>query len=82
MKTIFIWDELDAEIKFFVLPGNYSHFNRVYLNGLDKPETVQKELSNLVYCENTGEIKHTVLKEFPIEEVDTDTVVIVAGFIP
>ena len=31
-KTVVIYDQLDAGIKFFVLNGDYRHLNNVYIN--------------------------------------------------
>lgn len=84
MKTIVIWDEYDAEIKFFVLEGNYSHLDNVYINGLHSSERKQIELYNLVYDEDTDLPKIAMSKEFPIEHCAKRELlcVIVAGLVP
>lgn len=54
-KTIFIWDELDQNIKFFVLDGDYTHLDGIYINNYcDEVQT--KELLALVYDENGDKI--------------------------
>lgn len=84
MKTIVIWDECEANIKFFVLEGNYSHLNGVYINSVLSKEKHQDELSKLVYCQDTGEIKLPILKEFPIKLLAQREMfcIVVAGCVP
>ena len=89
-KTVIIYDQLDADLKFFVLDGDYRHLNKVYVNqsveGTKKvqkaAEKLQDELTNLVYDPKTGATILPVLTEFPIAEVQNGADVIVAGFLP
>ncbi len=93
MKTIVIYDQLEADVQFIVLNGDYSHLNGVYINSIKEGATkkeqkahekLQDELTNLIYEEDGGDLKVTLLEEFPIEYIhnDPDTIVIKAGFLP
>jgi hypothetical protein len=80
MRTIIIYDQLGGDdIKFIILPGNYKHFNRVYINATEK-EKEWHELSDLLYDDTTGAEKVMLLDEFP--ELEPGDIVIVAGFLP
>lgn len=61
-KTIFIWDELDQNIKFFVLDGDYSDFDGIYINNCE--ETKARQLLELVYDEE-GNKKIEMYTQFP-----------------
>ena len=90
MKTVMIYDQLDANPTFFVLDGDYSHLNHVYINMcIDGPKAEQKkmdklqdELTKLVYDPKTGVTLLAAYKEFPTQAVLDGAVVIVAGFLP
>lgn len=90
MKTVLIYDQLDADLKFFVLDGDYTKFKGVYINQCSTgnkreqkaAEKKQDELTNLLYDQNTGELLLPFLGEFPTEEVRNGAAVIVAGFLP
>jgi len=81
MKTVVIWDQLDADLKFFVVNGDLSWFNRKYLNSFDLSDDEQSELNSLVY-EEDGTIRVKFRSDFPTEEVVQGARVIVAGFLP
>lgn len=89
-KTVIIYDQLDAVVKFFVLDGDYRHLNNVYINQCDgktkkeqkAADDLQDELCNLVYDPKTGEVLLPVFTKFPIEAVQNGADVIVAGFLP
>lgn len=94
-KTVVIYDQLDADVKFAVLDGDYSHLNGVYINSC-VPDTdaenyaeleaalekKNEELSNLFYYPDTGKDKLELLEEFPTQAVRDGAIVIVAGFLP
>ena len=90
MQTVLIYDQLDAELKFFVLDGDYSHLNGVYINQMVEgtkakqkaADAKQDELTNLMYVKETGELKHQFLTTFPTAAVLDGAIVIVAGFLP
>jgi len=87
MKTIVIWDTCcESNIQFFILDGDYSHLNGLYLNTSpdDKEmEAALDELNELVYGEPDGEYPIVqMLIEFPPMSADENYKVIVAGFLP
>ena len=85
MKTIVIWDCCGEEsIRFFIVNGNYSYLDRLYINTYYDDEEGQKlldELNNLVFNED-GSYKVEMLETFPSHEVTGGAAVIVAGFLP
>ena len=82
MKTVLIYDQCGQEpIKFYVLEGNYSHLDGVYINEADSQEHLQDELSNLMYTEK-GRVIPMEHGCFPTHEVKNGAPVIVAGFLP
>lgn len=85
MNTIFIWDELDAGIKFFSLDGDLSKFDRIYINGVaanSRVRSLQNQLTKLVYDGN-GNVRVRKLDEFPVDQFygKDQTKIIVAGFL-
>lgn len=82
MKTIMIYDEGCQAIEFFVLDGDYSHLNRVYINDWACNENLQDELSSMLYDSETGERILEGSELFPVHLVEKDTIVIVTGFVP
>jgi hypothetical protein len=81
MKTVVIWDQLDADLKFFVVDGDLGRFDKKYVNSPDISDEEQSELSSLVYGED-GAIKVELRSNFPTEEILQGARVIVAGFLP
>jgi len=79
MKTIFIYDQLDADIQFFVKEGNYSHLDKLYLNCYTNDVKLDEELSDMLYDDN-GLILVELLDDFPI--LEEAFVVVRVGFIP
>lgn len=81
MKTIFIYDEFNAEILFFVKDGDYSHLDKIYLNCYDKDVSIDSynELSDMLY-DMEGNMLVDLLDEFP--RVEGEFVVVRVGFIP
>jgi hypothetical protein len=91
-KTVIIWDELNADVVFFLVEGDHSHLNRVYINTyyddvvagtISKQafEARMDELNSLIY-EEDGKYRQVELTEFPLDAVLTGARVIVAGFLP
>lgn len=88
MKTVVIWDTMGQEpIRYFVVSGDWSKFNNLYINTYtDKtPEgkrqaRLLKDLTDLMY--ESGNMLHTLLSDFPVEEVKAGAQVIVCGFLP
>lgn len=90
MKTILIYDQLDAGLKFFVIEGDYSRLNNVYINGIIEGtkkaqkanEKLQDELEKLIYG-GGGEILLPHTSDFPVDVLKReDAIVIKAGFLP
>ena len=87
MKTIVIWDDLEANLIFFVLDGDYRKFDNIYINRVadnDDEEMLQSDLVTLVYDE-TGSIQLDTMNEFPtwlLENFPGEYCVITAGVLP
>lgn len=81
MKTVVIWDTLEGEIKFFVVNGDFSHLDGVYINSMEN-ELGQDELNKILDYDSNGNPKVTMLEHFPKEDVINGANVIVAGFFP
>jgi hypothetical protein len=82
MKTVIIWDQLEAGIDFVIIEGDYRHLDRMYINHPDHPEEKIDELSKLMYDQTTWRLRNVHLKEFPTEIVKSGSAVIVCGFLP
>jgi hypothetical protein len=82
MKTIIIWDQCgQSDLSFFVVDGDYSHLDGVYING-HADDSLVEELSSLVYDDN-GKTLLKVYKKFPRKaSMDAENKIIVAGFLP
>lgn len=82
-KTVIIWDELNADLFFFVIDGDQTKFNEVYINAVTDEEELLDELNTLIYKDdNSGQFAHEPLDFFPVEAVRDGAAVIVAGFLP
>lgn len=83
MKTIIIWDEGNCELKFFLLDGDHSKFNEIYINAAGVDIELESELTALIFTEE-GSLLIEPLPSFPdLKLLDPFTTkVIVAGFIP
>jgi hypothetical protein len=92
MKTVIIYDQLDAALKFIVLDGDYTRFKGVYINSCAaknkreqaKADRLQEELVELLFDIDTGKSLLSLLDEFPVAIFDEAVVVavIVAGCLP
>lgn len=84
-KTVIIWDQLMEEpLSFIVLDGDYSKFDRIYINAsaeTSEEQTLIDELCDFMYTKN-GERKHETTVNFPVAAVAAGAKVIVAGFLP
>lgn len=81
MRTVFIYDELDGTLQFFVCEGDYSHLDDTYIGDGEADELKQEELNRIIYSDS-GEYLPTMLGKFPTEEVQNGAKVIVCGFLP
>lgn len=81
-NTIIIFDMGEGEISFFVLEGDYSRLDRVWIGIADGRDKEQEELSDLFWDEK-GEPKKEGLTHFPHEAYrPQETAVIICGFAP
>lgn len=82
MQTIIIWDTIGmSPIQFFVLDGDYRQLSNIYINAGDN-QVLEDKLYDLIY-DGDGLYVQTPLKNFPSDVFNqTNTVVIVAGFLP
>lgn len=83
MKTILIYDQCgERPIEFYILDGDYTHLDGIYVNHSNHDENLRDELANLLYDEQTGDSLLTPETNFPTYEVKKGALVIVAGFLP
>ncbi len=77
-----IWDSLgESPIQFLIFEKDLSHLNGVYINSVTSDEKLQDEVNSLNY-DNDGQQLKTPLNEFPIKEINSETIVIICGVIP
>jgi hypothetical protein len=97
VKTLIIWDNCEANLRFRLVDGDYSHLDGKYVNSAGLDEKVEKEIMELTLDPETGHTlpmdehwPHERLKCF-IEFIDNygqrrydpaELKVIVCGFIP
>ena len=81
MKTIVIWDECEADLKFFVAEGDLRHLDRTYMNSTDTTDEEMDEMNAMVFNED-GSTKVKMLTEFPAERSDLAIPVVIMGFLP
>jgi len=81
--TVVIFDEMDAALKFFVIPsGDYSRFDRRYINSSDVSNELQQEMTDFLYDPKTSKLLHKTTGVFPVDAVRNGASVIVIGFLP
>ena len=85
MKTVIIFDDCEANIRFFVVTGSFAHLDGKYINGNATDEEVD-QINKLVYDEEYRYLPS--VEHWPAAEV-ADALnnhggfeVIVCGFIP
>ncbi len=89
MRTVVIWDNCGQEpLQFFVVEGDWSKYDRLYINTYTektaegkKLDRLLKELSGFMYGFE-GNMLQSLSKEFPIDEVKAGARVVVCGFLP
>lgn len=80
MKTVFIYELIPEELKFFVVDGNYSELNNVYINEVRQDEVKTQILHDLIY-DDEGNVLVEYSNDFPIDIVkNEDCIVIRCGF--
>ena len=82
MKTVLIYDQCgEAPVSFLVLEGDYTHYDKVFINSTESDEKLQDKLSRLMY-DKDGQLRHKMRSKFPHAAVRAGAKVIVCGFIP
>ncbi len=82
MDTVVIWDELDANIQFFVVPGrDLRYLNGKYVNSVESSDEECDVINDIVYTDE-GVKKVQMTKVFPVDAVKDGAFVIVMGFLP
>lgn len=67
MKTIVIWDQMDGEIKFFVVNKDIIHLNGTYINASE--QKYEDELLEILNYGEDGQTGMKLLTQFPIDEL-------------
>lgn len=81
MKTVFIYDQMEANLEFFTVDGDYSRFDGAYVNSMNTPDELARELSAFLY-DGKGTRLHATVDKFPVEDVRNGAQVVVIGFLP
>lgn len=82
MRTVIIWDQCGQEqLLFFVVDGDLSELDGVYLNGCGDEEKVDK-LNSIIYRDDYSSYRNFALTKFPVDAVKNGAKVIVCGFYP
>lgn len=84
MRTVVIWDELEARICFFVVDEDWRRFDQKYVNSMGssrEENDLIAELDKLTFDED-GNFRHQRLLEFPVEEVRAGAFVVACGSLP
>ena len=83
MKTILIFDQcFERPISFRVVEGDQSYFDQAYVNHVGLPRDKEEILMNLIYKNEEGDLHDDWMSKFPVDQVTSDTKVIVVGFLP
>lgn len=81
-NTIVIFEAGDGVISFYVLEGDHSHLDRIWIGLADGEDEKQEELSDLLF-DDTGNQNLTGSQEFPHASYRPQaTSVIVCGLVP
>lgn len=84
-QTVLIYNMYDLGLKFYVVDGDWSRFEGVYINEFSKDKSCQKlqsEFYDLLYDRESGEDHFKALDRFPVEAVKNGAIVVIAGFLP
>lgn len=81
MKTVIIWNEFgERDLGWFIVDGDYSELDRVYINSAMCDEDDIDKLNNLVYGDETGDMLFEPNTDFNL--MPREYPIIVAGFLP
>ncbi len=84
MNTIIIYDQCGMEaLQFFVIDGDYSKYDGIYVNKwVSDDEVIMQEYNEMINELQLILDRLQPLDKFPTENVTKDTKVIICGFIP
>jgi len=82
MKTVVIYNQVSEGLGFFIVDGDQSKFDGIYINEAGADNTLQDELSDLLLLDEEPYYKHDLLLKFPTQEVKDGAIVIICGFLP
>lgn len=80
MKTVIIYNSVVDPIRFYVVEGDFSHLNNVFVNDSEGDETLEDALNSLVFDADWNYLPS--MESFPVDAVKEGAIVIVAGFLP
>lgn len=81
MKTVIIWDNCEANIRFLVVDGDYSHLHDKYIN-CNATEDEADQINEITTSGPPDYKPRLMLDRWPSESYQDDTKIIVCGFIP
>lgn len=82
MKTAIIYDQFgEKDIEFYVIEGDYSRLDKVYINSYEGDEDLQGELYHLMFNEEGDQILKKASKEEFCKAISKGAKLIVCGFI-
>jgi hypothetical protein len=93
MKTVIIWDMCRQEpLSFFIVAGDQSHLDKIFINNADQDMSLQDELNDLIYNEaGQYKLKQYKLKQYKLKQykklprkaiANPTNKVIISGFFP
>jgi len=81
MKTVMIFDDCQAELKFYIFDGDLSHLHEVYFNSFGDEK--EDELQDLIYNDQGEELSiDPVTIEQATQAIRDGAILIVCGFVP
>jgi hypothetical protein len=83
MKTVIFWDTCGQDpLSFFIVDGDYSHLDGIFINHYKQSQELQDALNGLIHNED-GQYKHKQYKKPPRKAMaNLNNKIIVAGFLP
>jgi hypothetical protein len=81
MRTLVFWDEIDINLQWFIVDGDWTRFKHICINGERNDEELKlgSELLKLVYNEDTGEKLITMSSDVSLIESKNWDKVIICG---
>ena len=81
-KTVVIWDNCEASLKFFVVNKDLRKLNNKYVNSTETSNKDADKICKMVYNDKDGSTIVNLLDTFPVDEVLAGAFVVVMGFLP